>query len=253
MRLRILGTRGNIEASAPGHVHHSGVLIDDRLLLDAGEKEYLKYRPRWIFITHLHSDHMALEADDIPTRSARPIGRSRKQRMSIYAPEIPRSIPMVQITSKAVVVGRYTVTPVPTVHSHRVRSVGYVVQTGADKVFYSSDMVRIEPKYHRLLRHLDLVITEGSFIRSRGLVRIESGAGEPFGHNGIPDLIEFFSRFSRRIIVTHFGTWFFKNVSKSRQKIESFSDNVRVIPAYDGMVVDLTAIKRGQRPFEMAA
>jgi ribonuclease BN (tRNA processing enzyme) len=217
------------------------VLIDDRLLLDAGEKEYLKYRPRWIFITHLHSDHMALGADDIP------------KGVSIYAPEIPRSIPMAQITSKAVVVGRYTVTPVPTVHSHRVRSVGYVVQTGADKVFYSSDMVRIEPKYHRLLRHLDLVITEGSFIRSRGLVRIESGTGEPFGHNGIPDLIEFFSRFSRRIIVTHFGTWFFKNVSKSRQKIESFSDSVRVIPAYDGMVVDLTAIKRGQRPFEMAA
>src|SRR5919204_306275 len=169
--------------------------------------------------------------------------------VSIYAPEIPRSIPMVQIMSKAVVVGRYTVTPVPTVHSHRVRSVGYVVQTGADKVFYSSDMVRIEPKYHHLLRHLDLVITEGSFIRSRGLVRIESGTGEPFGHNGIPDLIEFFSRFSRRIIVTHFGTWFFKNVSKSRQKIESFIDSVRVIPAYDGMVVDLAAIKRGQRSF----
>ena len=279
MRLRILGTRGNIEVSAPGHVKHSGILIDDHLLLDVGEKEYLKYRPRWIFITHLHSDHMALEAGDIP------------KRVSIYAPESSRSIPTAQIVSSSpVIVGPYTVTPVPTIHSQRVKSVGYVVQTGA-KVFYSSDMVRIEPKYHRLLRDLDLVITEGSFIRSKGLIRIETETGAPFGHNGIPDLVEFFSQFSRRIIITHFGTWFFKDTTKSRKKIESFSherlrakrkadrpqhkqmqarreaqaqhragpregaaiksNGVRVIPAYDGMPVDLTALKGGQQTFEV--
>jgi hypothetical protein len=46
-------------------------------------------------------------------------------------------------------------------------------------------MIRIDSKQHRLLRNLDLVITEGSFIRSNGLVRIDAQTGEPLGHNGI--------------------------------------------------------------------
>jgi hypothetical protein len=106
VQLRILGTRGNIDVSAPGYVKHYGILVDDRLLLDAGEKEYLDYRPRWIFITHEHSDHMALKSADIP------------KRVSIYAPETSHSIPTARIvSSKPVIAGRYTVTPVPTVHS----------------------------------------------------------------------------------------------------------------------------------------
>jgi hypothetical protein len=259
VQLTILGTRGNIDVSAPGHFKHSGILVDDRLLLDAGEKEYMKYHPRWIFITHLHSDHMALEAKDVP-KSA-----------SIFAPQTSPLIPAMQIvSSRTVAAGAYTVMPIPTVHSHRVKSVGYVIQRGPEKVFYSSDMVRIDSKYHRQLRNLDLVVTEGSFIRSGGLVRIDAATGEPFGHNGIPDLIEFFSRFTDRIVITHFGTWFFKNVAKSRQKIESFSrerlqtqapreaqarqraasregaaiksNDVRVVPAYDGMNIDLSRV-----------
>ena len=222
MHLRILGTRGNIAASAPGYSKHSGVLIDNRLLLDVGEKEYLKYRPRWVFITHLHPDHMALAAADIP------------KSVSVYSPEYSLAIPSAEIVSRPVAAGRYKVIPVPTVHSHRVRSVGYIVQTQAHKILYSSDIVRIEPRYHRLLRGLDLVITEGSYIRRGGLVRVAS-TGAPFGHTGIPDLVEFFRRFTRCIIITHFGTWFFKDISRSRQKIESFGKDTRVIPAYDGM------------------
>jgi hypothetical protein len=142
-----------------------------------------------------------------------------------------------------VVAGSYTVTPVPTVHSQHVRSAGYVVQKGKQKIFYSSDMIRIESKYHALLRGLDLVITEGSFIRSKGLIRLDARTRKPFGHNGIPDLVEFFSRFTECIVITHFGTWFFKDIPESCRKIESLSDGVRVIPAYDGMVLDVGTAK----------
>jgi len=58
VHLNILGIRGNIETSAPGYVRH---LVDDRLLLDIGKKQY---RPQWIF-THLHGDHASLEPSDI--------------------------------------------------------------------------------------------------------------------------------------------------------------------------------------------
>jgi hypothetical protein len=103
-------------------------------------------------------------------------------------------------------------------------------------------MVRIERRYHRLLENLDLVITEGSFIRSKGLVRVDPATGQPFGHNGIPDLVKLFSRFTRFIVITHFGTWFFKDVAKSQQKLESLGNGVRVIAAYDGMNLDVTRL-----------
>src|SRR5262249_3156997 len=87
-------------------------------------------------------------------------------------------IPTAQIVSSSpLTVGPYTVTPVPTVHSHRAKSVGFLVHRGEENVFYSS----------------------------------------------------------------HFGTWFFKDVERSRQKIESFSDRVEAIPAHDGTVVDVKA------------
>lgn len=39
MNIKVLGTRGEIEESAPYHSHHSGVLIDDAILLDCGEQK----------------------------------------------------------------------------------------------------------------------------------------------------------------------------------------------------------------------
>jgi ribonuclease BN (tRNA processing enzyme) len=231
VRLQILGTRGNIEKFAPRYFKRSGILIDDCLLLDVGEKEFLTYRPQWVFITHLHPDHAALKAADIP------------KNLPVYAPEISRILPGAQMVSEPVVVGAYTVTPIPTVHSQHVKSVGYVVGKGKQKIFYSSDLIRIESKYHRLLRGMNLIITDGSFIRSKGLIRLDARTGEPFGHNGIPDLVKFFSRFTDCIIFTHFGTWFFRDLSKSRQKVESLSNGVRVIPAYDGMSLDVSTGK----------
>ena len=231
MRLRILGTRGNIQKFAPRYFKHSGILIDDCLLLDAGEKEFLKYRPQWIFVTHLHPDHAALKPGDIP------------KDIPVYAPEISPILPGAQRVSDPVVVGSYTVTPIPTVHSQHVKSVGYVVQRGKQKIFYSSDMIRIESKYHRLLRGMNLIITDGSFMRSKGLIRLDARTREPFGHNGIPDLVKFFSAFTDCIVVTHFGTWFFRDISKSCQKVESLGNSVRVIPAYDGMLLAVSTGK----------
>jgi glyoxylase-like metal-dependent hydrolase (beta-lactamase superfamily II) len=61
----ILGTRGNVECTARGYSRHSGVLVDGTILLDAGERDYLKLRPKHVFITHLHPDHAAIKARDL--------------------------------------------------------------------------------------------------------------------------------------------------------------------------------------------
>jgi hypothetical protein len=74
---------------------------------------------------------------------------------------------------------------------------------------------------------------EGSFVRSKGLIRHDV-RGQPFGHGGIRERIKFFSHFTRHIVITHFGTWFFKNVAASGRKLESLENAVRVIAANDG-------------------
>jgi hypothetical protein len=142
---------------------------------------------------------------------------------------------MIRIIRGTIRVGAYTVTPVPTVHSQRVKSVGYVIEKNGERFLYTSDLVKIEPRFRHLLKGLDFVITEGSFIRSKGLIRKDRRTGLPIGHAGIPDLVRFFSRYTEHIVITHFGTWFFKDIVKARAKIQSLGNRVQVTAAYDGM------------------
>lgn len=69
------------------------------------------------------------------------------------------------------------------------------------------------------------------------MIRKDAETGAPFGHNGIRDLIRFFQRFTRRIIIMHYGTWFFRDIQRSRHEIESLGDGVRVVAAYDGLEI----------------
>ena len=226
VRLEILGTRGNIPLSAPKYARHSGILVDGRILLDLGEAAYLRRRPRYIFITHFHPDHAAFPQSEMLAHA------------EIYVPERIRELPAARLVSRPVQVGAYRIVPVPTEHSVTVRSLGYVIEKAGRRVFYSSDLVSIDRRYHRRLQRLDLVITDGSFMRRGGLVRSDPASGRRFGHAGIPDLVEFFRRFTRRIVITHFGSWFYKDIAASVRQIASLSDGVRVSAARDGIVIE---------------
>ena len=76
-------------------------------------------------------------------------------------------------------------------------------------------------------------------MRSGGLVRRDPASGRPFGHTGIPNLIEFFRRFTRRIVITHFGSWFYRDVAAAVLQIASLGDGVRTSAARDGLVLDI--------------
>lgn len=227
MRLKVLGTRGDIQPSAPKYARHSGILIDGRILLDLGEVAYLRHRPQHIFIPHLHPDHAAFLGTEVVTDA------------EIYLPEPARRLPTARVMSRPVRSGSYRIVPVPTVHSLKVRSLGYVVQKGRRRVFFSSDLVSIQRRYHRRLRRLDLVITEGSYLRRGGLVRIDPVSGRPFGHTGIPNLIELFRPFTSRIVITHFGSWFYRDIPASIQQIAALGDGVRTSAARDGLIINV--------------
>jgi ribonuclease BN (tRNA processing enzyme) len=223
MEIRILGTKGNVEVFAPRHAKRSGVLIDGRILLDAGEPEFLDLGPAAVFITHLHPDHAFF------------IRRNSEVIVPVFAPEEAANA-AVRVISGPVRTAGFTVTPIPTVHSRLVKSNAYLVEKDGRRILYTGDLIRIEDRALGLLGRIDLVITDGSFFRKGGLVRRDKG-GNLWGHNGIPDLVRMFRPFARRIVFTHFGSWFFADIPAARKKIRSLSSEADVDAAYDGLLL----------------
>lgn len=229
MKIKILGTRGEIKPSAPGHTNKSGVLIDNKILLDIGEPEYLKYQPDAILITHLHPDHAYFVRHKDPAPN-----------WTIFAPEGYDNA-KIFITYKPFKINGYNITPIPTVHSIKVKSNAYLIEHAGKKILYTGDMISIDKKYWNLLGNLDLVITEGSSIREPGIIRKHKETGAIFGHAGIPRLIKFFKQFTNTIVLVHFGSWFFKDIEKSKIEIEQLAQQkeIKIIVGFDGLEVNI--------------
>jgi len=216
-----LGTRGEIEASALYHSRHSGVLIDKKILLDIGEEEFLKYKPKYILITHLHPDHAFFVRE--PEKRA-------KIRIPIYTPKDLKQ-------KKSVKVDSYKITPIPTIHSKKVKSLAYLIEKSGEKLLYTGDMIWINKKYHKLLKNLDLVITEASFYRKGGLVRRDKKTGKIYGHTGVPNLINLFKKFTSHIVFLHFGSWFYGDIKQARRKLNKLGkeNKIKITVAYQGL------------------
>lgn len=225
MNITILGTRGEIEESAPYHSKKSGVLVDNVILLDCGDIRFLEYSPGYILITHMHPDHAFF------TRH----GEVPKTNASIYAPELYNDVP-INLTKKSFTINDYHITPIPTVHSIKVKSNAYLIEHKNKKILYTGDMIWIEKKYHRLLNNIDLVITEASFMKKGGMVR-RTKSGEIFGHAGVPNLISIFKKYTDTILFIHFGAWFYKDSKKARKLFNSLAQehDIKIIVGYDGM------------------
>lgn len=235
MKIKILGTRGEIDESLPYHSKHSGVLINDELLLDLGEKEFLSYNPKWIFITHLHPDHAYFvrwgKEEQPPTKAV------------IYAPEEPKRQFLqsaVQILSQEIQVGSYSIIPIPTHHSKLVRSQAYLIKVKEASILYTGDLIWIDKKYHDLFEHVDLVLTEASFIRKGGLIRKDKETQALYGHAGIPNLMDLFKPYAQTMLFMHFGSWFYKNTEAARQMLVKLGKEkgINTIVGYDGLEID---------------
>jgi ribonuclease BN (tRNA processing enzyme) len=229
MKIKVLGTRGEIKASSPYHSKHSGILIDEVLQLDLGEREFLKSHPRWVLITHLHPDHAFFVRD--------PLISIPKNRTQIYAPEKFSGKLEIKALNKAIHLGDYKITPIPTHHSHRVVSQAYIIEKNKNKILYTGDMIWIDKKYHRFLKGIKLIITEASFIHKGGFIKKHPQSGKLYGHNGVPDLIRLFSPFTSHLLLVHFGTWFYENMRQSRRLIKQLGreSQVQIDIGYDGM------------------
>jgi ribonuclease BN (tRNA processing enzyme) len=230
MKILVLGTRGEIEESSPYHSKKSGVLINDTLLLDIGDKRFLDYHPKYILITHLHPDHAYFVRHHEKPDTA----------LAIYAPESYDLYP-IHITSQSFTLDGYTITPIPTIHSVKVKSNAYLIEYKDKRILYTGDMIWIEKKYWKLLGKLDLIVTEGSFFRKGGIVRRNKTTGQIYGHTGTPNLVKFFSNYTHTMLLVHFGAWFYKDMQEARKQIQKLGDeyNVEIIVGYDGLEIIL--------------
>ncbi|MEN6311400.1 MAG: MBL fold metallo-hydrolase [Acidobacteriota bacterium] len=229
MKIKVLGTRGEVEESAPRHSRHSGLLVDGRLLLDLGEREFLETGARRVFITHLHPDHAFF------VRSPGPLG------VPVYAPETRDGVPELRLFPGEMAYGGYRIRAVPTDHSLKVKSTAYLVEKGGRRLLYTGDMFWINKEYRPLLGRLDLVVTEASFLVRGGMIRRDRAAGRAFGHAGVPNLIELFRVHTSNILFVHFGSWFYADARASRRKLEALGrqNGVAVRVGYDGYELDL--------------
>ncbi|MCF7799830.1 MBL fold metallo-hydrolase [Candidatus Babeliales bacterium] len=234
MKIKILGTRGEIEPSTPYHKRHSGILIDNKIMIDIGEKEFLKYKPKAIFITHLHPDH----AFFVRLKKIQNIELLKK--LNIYAPE-KEDFDFINIISKTKTIENYKITPIKTEHSLKVKSQGYLIEKNNQKIFYTGDLFWIKKENQKKLKKVSLVITEASFLQKNGLIKRHKGS-PPFGHTGIPNLINFFKPFTNNILFMHFGSWFYNyGAKKARKKLKDMGsqNNINIVVGYDGQEVNL--------------
>ncbi len=229
MKIRVLGTRGEIRQSAPRHSRHSGLLVDGRLLFDLGEREFLDTRPRRVFITHLHPDHAFF------VRKPVPLG------LTVYAPELLAGRPEIRVFPGKMSFEGYSIRSIPTHHSLKVKSQAYLISKGRRRMLYTGDLFWINKAYHRLFRGLDLVVTEASFIRQGGMIRRDKVSREPYGHTGVPNLVRLFAPFTPTILFTHFGSWFYEDARGARRLLAERGrrHSVRALAAYDGFEMDI--------------
>jgi ribonuclease BN (tRNA processing enzyme) len=229
MQVRILGTLGEIRATHPKHLLHSGILIDKKILLDVGEMTFLKYKPLCIFITHLHPDHAFFMSP----------GNVINPGVPVFAPERSERLKTMHIVTGAAEFDGYKITSIPVIHSIKVKSMGYLIEKRNKRIFYTGDIISIKKKYLKRLTKLDLVITEASFFRKGGLIR-KNKQGEIFGHAGVQDLVNLFAKRAAKIVFTHFGTWFLKDITTGRKKIKSLEgSDVTLDIAVDGATFEI--------------
>ena len=172
MRLRFLGTRGEIEARTRRHRMHSSLLVSyrgDHVMIDCGLDwlgKFERLRPSAIVPTHAHPDH----AWGLKNGAPCPVHAPKKTWQSLKnCPVEDRHLIKERVPTK---ICGITFEAFPVEHSLLAPAVGYRVSTSRTCIFYGPDLLFIHDRA-AALKDVQVYIGDGatlarSFVRKRG-------------------------------------------------------------------------------------
>src|SRR6266702_4819179 len=239
MKLRFLGTRGEIEPRTRRHRMHSSLLVSYRranVMIDCGLDwlgKFERLRPSAIVLTHAHPDH----AWGLKNGAPCPVHAPKKTWLSLKNCQVEdRHLINERVPTK---ICGITFEAFAVEHSLLAPAVGYRVSAGRACIFYAPDLIFIHVRA-AALKDVQIYIGDGatltrSFIRRRGKALI--------GHSPVRTQLTWCQKEGvHRSIITHCGSEIVtgderKIFAKLRDIAVERGVDVRI--AYDGMKVTL--------------
>src|ERR687888_2154341 len=143
MRLRFLGTRGEIEARTRRHRRHSSLLVGyggREVMIDCGldwRDRLGRLLPRAIVLTHAHPDHAAGLRDGAPCPVfATEVTWDALRRYPVAEREVVKP-------RRPFVIAGLAFEAFAVEHSLRAPAVGYRISAGKASIFYAPDVLSI--------------------------------------------------------------------------------------------------------------
>lgn len=239
MKLKFLGTRGEIDIKTRLHRMHSSLEVSyrgHRVMIDCGA-DWLgrvhRIRPEAIVLTHAHPDHAWGLKNGAPCRV---YGTEQTWRCLKGFPLPDRAL----VESRA----RFWIHNIvfeafPVEHSLRAPAVGYRITAGRTSIFYVPDLVRIYEQ-HEALSDIRVYVGDGASLR-RPIIRKRDGS--LIGHASIRTQLGWCHREGvQRVLITHCGSQIVgadSRIINSDIRALSLEQGVEARVAFDGLEIVL--------------
>ena len=234
MKLRFLGTRGEIEARSQRHRRHSVLHVSHggrALLVDCG-RDWLGQLPRVeaeaLLLTHAHPDHAGGLRGGCPW----PVYATEEAWAALRRyPLDPR---LLVTPGEGVRAAGMRVDAVPVEHSLRAPAVAYRIAAGRTTIIYAPDVAAL-PARGEALSGIDLYVGDGAAV-IRSILRRRDG--HPIGHASIKAQLDWCADCGvPQAVFTHCGSEILRDEADAATRVERLAREraMRAEIAYDGL------------------
>ena len=203
MKLKFLGTRGEIDIKSRLHRMHSSLEVSyrgHRVMIDCGA-DWLgrlhRVRPEAIVLTHAHADHTSGLKNGAPCR----VYGTEQTWCRLQSFPLPDRVVVEPRTPFCI--HNIVFEAFPVEHSLRAPAIGYRITTGRTSIFYVPDLVYIYEQ-HEALSDIRMYVGDGASLR-RPIIRKRDGS--LMGHASVRTQLGWCRREGvEKALITHCGS-----------------------------------------------